>query len=169
MKNVPIVVQGIIGTYGTLFKTLINKRSLTEFNKYLQANPQEFKNFIKGLSDLIYFAFMTILFKSVLVPGFDAWYKDEAKKNVIVAGLSKGIFKGAQQSPSNFCGPFGVVSASGDVSVPAYTYPVTELKNMFTMATNPDFLDDPVKQLSIFTLSSIPATNMFANALKINN
>nr|DAL02379.1 MAG TPA: hypothetical protein [Caudoviricetes sp.] len=31
------------------------------------------------------------------------------------------------------------------MSVPAYTYPVTELKNMFTMATNPDFLDDPVK------------------------
>lgn len=90
-------------------------------------------------------------------------------KNVVVAGLSKGIFKGAQQSPSNFCGPFGVVSASGDVSVPAYTYPVTELKNMFTMATNPDFLDNPVKQLSIFTLSSIPATSVFAQALKINS
>ena len=169
MKNVPIVVQGIIGTYGTLFKTLIDKRSLTECHKYLQANPQEFKNFIKGLSDLFYFAFMTILFKSVLVPGFDAWYKDMAKKNVVVAGLSKGIFKGAQQSPNNFCGPFGVVSASGDISVPAYTYPVTELKNMFTMATNPNFLDDPVKQLSIFTLSSIPATSVFAQALKINS
>ena len=38
---------------------------------------------------------MTILFKSVLVPGSDAWYKDMAKKNVVVAGLSKGIFKGA--------------------------------------------------------------------------
>lgn len=117
-----------MGTYGTLFKTLINKRSLTECYKYLRANPQEFKNLIKGFSDLIYFAFMTILFKSVLVPGFDAWYKDEAKKNIVLAGLSKGIFKGAQQSPSNFCGPFSVVSASGDISVPVYTYPVTELK-----------------------------------------
>lgn len=39
MKNVPIVVQGIIGTYGTLLKTLIDKRSLTECHKYLQANP----------------------------------------------------------------------------------------------------------------------------------
>ncbi|MEE0042623.1 MAG: hypothetical protein UFE79_10250 [Catenibacterium sp.] len=47
------------------------------------------------MSDLVYFIFMTILFKSVLVPGFDAWYKDEAKKNVLVAGISKGIFKGA--------------------------------------------------------------------------
>lgn len=37
------------------------------------------------------------------------------------------------------------------------------------MATNPDFLDDPVKQLSIFTLSSIPATSVFAQALKINS
>lgn len=37
------------------------------------------------------------------------------------------------------------------------------------MATNPNFLDDPVKQLSIFTLSSIPATSMFAQALKVNN
>ena len=39
MKNVPIVVQGIIGTYWTLFKTFVDNRSLTESYKYLQANP----------------------------------------------------------------------------------------------------------------------------------
>ena len=166
MKNVPVVVQGIFWTYGKLFRTLVNKRSLNECKKYLAANPQEMKNFTKGMSDLFYFLFMTIIFKSILTPGFDDWYKDEVKQNVVVAGLSKGIFKGVSQSYDNFSGPFGIVSTTGNLSVPVYTYPVQEIGNMWTMATNPKFMDDPTKQTALFILSSIPATSSFASAIK---
>lgn len=168
LKNIPIVVQGILGTYGTLFKMFVNKKSYKECQKYLRANPQELKNFTKGWSDLLYFLFMTLIFKSILTPGFDDWYKDTAKTSAVAAGLGKSIFKGVSQSYANFCGPYGIVDTAGSLSVPVYTYPISELKNMWTMVTNPKFMDNPAKQTSLFILSSIPATNGFASAIKKN-
>lgn len=166
LKNVPIVVQGILGTYGTLFKMFVNKKSYSECQKYLRANPQELKNFTKGWSDLLYFLFMTLIFKSILTPGFDEWYKDTSKTSAVAAGLGRSLFKGVSQSYANFCGPYGIVDTAGNLSVPVYTYPVKELQNMFTMVTNPNFMDNPAKQTSLFILSSIPATNNFASAFK---
>lgn len=141
LKHVPMIVQGIFPTIGTLSKMYVRGNgSPTEriqmLREYLNANAHEKANIHQFLYNLLFW-----LISSLLIKLANEWYtgykKNEMKENSLIANLFVEILtKGAVRSAEQYKGPINILQFIGEnMNSPTYSQPVQLGKDVLQAMT----------------------------------
>lgn len=128
-KNVPISSQGIIySVYDMISKTIpLGWKNngiegvIDEIKKEMLLNPQEAKNFLKLISDLIMWIFLGTLYQFVVDPAYKELKKKRDKEDLLVNSIEDILYKGTASSYDGFRGPWNIIDSFGNnMNPPAY-------------------------------------------------
>lgn len=133
-KNVPIVIQGILPTLGTLadiFRStdgsLSNRwKSMID---YLNADYHEKANMYKLTSDLLLWALFAALFQLALTPAYKDYKKTMKDNPVAVNLITEILYKSSSRAYDQYKGPINIMQFFGEnMNPPTYSQPVQLLK-----------------------------------------
>lgn len=171
VDGIPMVVQGVFGTFGDIISILAENNDIEEkkkaFNKLLK-NPSDAANLRKALVSLLYCAIISALFKEVLDPSYKDFMK-ENRDNVLADSLMYVLYNGAHQSTENFK-EVGVIyeyfngdstnGLSSGMQIPYQAYPVKLIKSAYNT------IIDPEKHWGEYIVNNVPSLSMFREATK---
>ena len=169
MDNVPIVVQGIIYTFGDILGILSDTNQddkIKKIKEMINANPNDKANLRKAFASLLWAAFMSILFKEIFDPGYKEVMKSYSSDDVLASAMTYVVYNGGKQSTQNFQELFVIPEyfagsgASDGMTIPYQSYPTQLVKNMFNTAT------DPEKHWGEYIVNNVPSLAMYKQAAK---
>lgn len=124
LKNVPIMIQGIIPTIGELYNLVQDKGWKTTF-EYIKGNSMVKSNIYKLTSDALLWALMAGLFGFILGPAYTEHKKNAHKDPLLTNMLTELVYKASSRSYSQYAGPVNVIQFFGEnMNPPYYTAPV---------------------------------------------
>lgn len=169
MDNVPIVVQGILYTFGDILGILSDTNQddkIKKIKEIINANPNDKANLRKAFASLLWAAFMSILFKEIFDPGYKEVMKSYSSDDVLASAMTYVVYNGGKQSTQNFDELFVIPEyfagsgASDGMTIPYQSYPTQLVKNMFNTAT------DPSKHWGEYIVNNVPSLAMYKQAAK---
>lgn len=169
MDNIPIVVQGIIHTFGDILGILSDTNQddkIKKIREMLNTNPNDRANIRKAFYNLLWAAFMSILFKEIFDPGYKEIMKSYSSDDVLASAMTYVVYNGGKQSTQNFHELFVIPEyfagsgVSDGMTIPYQSYPTQLIKNMFNTAT------DPNKHWGEYIVNNVPSLAMYKQATK---
>lgn len=130
MKNIPIIVQGIFPTIGTLIDIFRKtdggiSTKIEQMKKYLNADQHEKANMRKLLSDLLMWLLFSLLFKLALTPDYKEYKKDMEKNPLVINMLTELVYKSTSRAYDQYKGPVNIIQFFGEnMNPPTYSQPV---------------------------------------------
>lgn len=121
LKHVPIMVQGIFGTFGTLIKELHGEN--WDFKKFSEGdvwnNEIHRRNLKKALTDFTVFMLLTALFKMFLTPKYQKHKVEADGRRFMENAIMEILYKGGKTSFDTFKGPLAILQYLGESTNPA--------------------------------------------------
>lgn len=109
LVDIPLIVQGIMATYGDLFGIFLFRDNKLEALKQFWGSKVQRRNLLRSWSDLLY----ALLWKLLIQAALDALYEDHKKTsdgdNFAYNAFVEIIHKGYSSSFDDFMGPFPIV------------------------------------------------------------
>lgn len=109
IDKIPLPVQGIIFTLGTLVEKVFGEDGIQGARRYLQLNKYEMANFKKALTDLLMWALFGILFGSIFTPAYEEHKKNMDVDNLLGNMCIEALYKSTINSYDGFKGPFAMI------------------------------------------------------------
>lgn len=124
MKNVPIIIQGILPTIGEMY-TLFKNNGWSATWEYIKGNNMVKSNIYKLTSDALMWALFAALFGFIFGPAYKE-HKKQAKDNpLLVNMITELLYKSSSRAYSQYAGPVNVIQFFGEnMNPPYYTAPV---------------------------------------------
>lgn len=120
-KHVPIMVQGILQTFGESFRELHN--SGWNFKEFLKGdvwnNEVNRRNYRRAMTDLAMMALLSLLFKMWLTPAYKQHKAEADGKEVFTNVAVEMLYKSSISSFDTFGGPYAVLTYLGEQTNPA--------------------------------------------------
>lgn len=120
VKHVPIMVQGIVQTFGQAFKEL--RASNWDFKntaKDVWANEVNRRNLKRAMSDMMVALLLAWLFKQFITPSYKKHKAEGDGRDIMTNVLAEWMYKAAYSSYDTFKGPYAVLTYLGDSTNPA--------------------------------------------------
>lgn len=127
LKNIPIMIQGIIPTIGELYNLVQDKGWKATF-EYIKGNSMIKSNVYKVTSDALLWAIMAALFGFIISPAYAEHKKKAHEEPLLTNMLTELLYKSSSRSYSQYSGPVNVIQFFGEnMNPPYYTAPVQVL------------------------------------------
>lgn len=129
MKNVPIIVQGIFPTLGTLVDIFRKTdggvlTKVKEIEKYLRSDQHERANMWKLLSDSLMWLLFSLLFKLAITPEYKEYKKNMDENPLVVNMLTEVVYKSTSRAYDQYKGPVNIIQFFGEnMNPPTYSQP----------------------------------------------
>lgn len=121
VKHVPIMVQGIFGTFGTIVKELHGEN--WDFKKFSEGdvwnNEIHRRNLRKAFSDFTIAMLLSALFKMYLTPKYQKHKVEADGRRLMENAIIEILYKGGKTSYDTFKGPVAVIQYLGESTNPA--------------------------------------------------
>ena len=127
MDKIPVVVQGVFYSLKDATKALVNG----EIKQFLADSPQDRKNLMKLLTDLLASMLISLLVKKALTSSYKTYKKEDMIDNpFIVNATVELLYKSTSRSFDGFKGPLNIIEWMGeDVTPPIYTQNIKLIKD----------------------------------------
>lgn len=119
MKDVPLVVQGIWYTIKDSIKAL-RDGGYSQFKEEIIANPMQYANLRKLISDLIGMMLFYSLFKFAISPMYQQYKKEMVDYSVAENALAEVLYKSTSRSYDGFMGPLAAFTFLGENTNPPF-------------------------------------------------
>lgn len=119
MKDVPLVVQGIWYTIVDGIKALKNG-GFSQFKEEIIANPMQYANLRKLISDLIAVMLFYSLFKFAVSPLYQEYKKEMVDHSVVENAIAEVLYKSTSRSYDGFMGPLAAFTFLGENTNPPF-------------------------------------------------
>lgn len=130
MKDIPIVVQGIWYTIKDGIKAL-RDGGINQFKEDIIANPMQYANLKKLISDMIALMLFSAIFKYAVSPAYKEVKKTMQDMGVVTSAISELMYKSSSRSYDSFLGPVSVISFLGEnTNPPVYTLSTKVLNDL---------------------------------------
>lgn len=126
MKNVPLVVQGIWYTIKDSIKALRqyddngNWVGKSKFMEEIIANPMQYANLRKLISDLLFLMLFYSLFKFAVSPMYQEYKKEMVDHSVAENAIAEVLYKSTSRSYDGFMGPLAAFTFLGENTNPPF-------------------------------------------------
>ena len=126
MKNVPLVVQGIWYTIKDSIKALRqyddngNWIGKSKFMEEIIANPMQYANLRKLISDLLFLMLFYSLFKFAISPLYQEYKKEMVDHSVAENAIAEVLYKSTSRSYDGFMGPLAAFQFLGENTNPPF-------------------------------------------------
>lgn len=126
MKNVPLVVQGICHTIKDSIKALRqyddngNWIGKSKFMEEIIANPMQYANLRKLISDLLFLMLFYSLFKFAVSPMYQEYKKEMVDHSVAENAIAEILYKSTSRSYDGFMGPLAAFTFLGENTNPPF-------------------------------------------------
>lgn len=120
-KHMPLMVQGIIHTFGEAFNELRGvDYNLKEWVKSdIWKNKINQRNYRRLGTDMLVWAFLAWLFKMFITPAYAEHKKLDDGKNIMTNVMAEWLYKASSTSYDTFTGPYSILSYLGNSTNPA--------------------------------------------------
>lgn len=127
MDKIPVVVQGVWYSLIDACKAIRNG----EIKQFLADSPQDRKNLMKLLTDLLASMLISLLVKEALTSSYKTYKKEDMADNpFIVNATVELLYKSTSRSFDGFKGPLNIIEWMGeDVTPPIYTQNIRLIKD----------------------------------------
>lgn len=109
IDKIPLPVQGIIFTLGTLIEKVFGEDGPQGTWRYLKSNKYEMANFKKACADLLMWWLFGLLFGFLFTPAYEEHKKNMDTDNLLSNLFIEAIYKSTINSYDGFKGPFAMI------------------------------------------------------------
>lgn len=128
LKNIPIMIQGILPTIGELYNLYQDKGWKATY-EYIKGNEMVKSNIYKLTSDALLWALMAGLFGLILGPAYKDHKKNMKDDPLLSNMLTELLYKSSSRAYSQYAGPVNIIEFFGEnMNPPYYTAPVQVIK-----------------------------------------
>ena len=127
MDKIPVVVQGVWYSLVDACRAIRNG----EIKQFLTDSPQDKKNLMKLLTDLIASMLVSMLVKEALTSSYKTYKKEDMEDNPFIVNTTiELLYKSTSRSFDGFKGPLNIIEWMGeDVTPPIYTQNIKLIKD----------------------------------------
>lgn len=117
--DVPIMVQGIIHTFGQFWNEMRGGASAQEAWHTILESDINRRNLKRGFGDMLVALIFAWMFKCFITPSYNKHKKEDDGHNVVANVAAEWLYKASYSSFDTFKGPLAVISYLGDSTNPA--------------------------------------------------